>query len=247
MSWRESRIAASWARAASPPDSDAVGWSSRRAARPSSAHTSPARCSRSAPPRPSQRSRAAEYSSSAPGMPSARAAVAACRAADAVGDTGSPRQRCAHRLLCAAGRHLRQVAHGGGRRRDDHGAGVERLQPRTRAEERRLSGAVRPDDAEPVAGGDHERHAVEDGGRAEADGQVAGDEGGEGGGGHSVTSFLSELVELDLGLVVHESEHGGTCARAERAGREDDGLGAQPAHVPGEAHGVDEGHAVVDP
>ena len=55
---RASSSAASPARAASPPDSDAVGWSSRRAARPRSAHTSPTRASRSAPPRASQRSRA---------------------------------------------------------------------------------------------------------------------------------------------------------------------------------------------
>ena len=55
---RASSSAASPARAASPPESVRVGWSSTAGARPRSAHTSPTRASRSAAPRASQRCRA---------------------------------------------------------------------------------------------------------------------------------------------------------------------------------------------
>src|SRR6058998_882623 len=46
-----------------------------------------------------------------------------------------------------------------------HCAGARRSQPRDHVEERRLPGTVRPDDADDLAGRDHERH-VRDGDEA---------------------------------------------------------------------------------
>ena len=80
-------------------------------------------------------------------------------------DAGAPREVAADGLAGAGLELLRQVADRAGA---DHPAGVGRLQAGEHAQQRRLADPVRADDADAVARGDDERHAVQhlDGGIA---------------------------------------------------------------------------------
>ena len=187
-SWRDRSTAASDALAASPPDSVAVGWSSRRSGRPSSDHVSPMRASRSAPPRASHRSSATEYRSAAASGAVATAMVAASYSSAA---SATPvRRATAWRTVSSVRRSgswaSRPTVADGGVEIDPTFVGLE--QPRQGPQERRLAGAVGGDQPQSVTRPDRERDGVEHRHRAEGDRDVAGDEGGTGGGGHEDSS-----------------------------------------------------------
>ena len=80
-------------------------------------------------------------------------------------DPGTPREVAADGLAGTGLELLRQVADRAGA---DHTSGVRCLEAREHAQQGRFADAVRADDADPVAGGDDERHAVQhlDGGIA---------------------------------------------------------------------------------
>ena len=157
---RESRIAASAARAASPPESVAVSWSSETD-RPSSAQTVRARASRS---RAAQREEALERGGVCVRAPLGRVPL---HRRFGVGDAGASREVAEQRLPRPAVVLLRQVAdrQRGGRTLDR--ALVRLVEPGREAEQRRLAGAVRADEAEPRARAERQVDAIEHGVGAE--------------------------------------------------------------------------------
>ena len=157
---RESRIAASAARAASPPESVAVSWSSETG-RPSSAQTVRARASRSPPPSARKRSSATAYAS---GLQSA---VCRFTCGFCVGGAGAPREVAEQRLADPAVVLLRQVADRQRSGRTLDRALVRLIEPGRETEQRRLAGAVRADEAEPRARAERQVDAIENGVGAE--------------------------------------------------------------------------------
>ena len=160
-SWRDSRMAASAARAAWPPDRWPTSTSRRSAGRPTSASTAPVRASRSSPPMARKWSRAVAVGLDrvgvvAHGRRRGVEAVAGRRHAGAAGQVRAQASRPGPRPAPAAGSPTVVVA---GDRSTRPGVGL--LEPGQDPQQRRLPDAVRPHDPEPGARRDRHRHPAQ--------------------------------------------------------------------------------------
>ena len=188
----------------------------------------PARSSRSAPPRASQRSSASAYASSAPGSPAGERVPRRRPSRPAAAATPVRRaEERRHRLAGPPLGLLRQVADGGRRRAERRPCPASGASSPARMRSSvDLPGAVRPDQADDVAGRDHEVEAGEQDAVAVPGGKILGDQSCA----HEVTRLLPPNGKPSA--VIRRSGSGPAGDRFQRAGSHPPGRCASMSGCP---------------